>query len=118
MRPVILHIIDELLERHRAQGRVDLNDIDEVIGDRAVSYEEVEHIVDRLEAEGLEVGEPVDEHDIGVIRQVLEHARALRASLDRTPTVTEIARASGHPAHVVRRSLERGLSNRPARAPS
>lgn len=118
MRPVILRIIEELLARHRVEGRVDLNDIAEVIGDRAVSYEEVEHIVDRLEAEGLRVGEPVDDQDVGVMRVVLEHARALRASLGRTPTVDEIAAASGHPTHVVRRALERGLSNRPARAPS
>jgi len=110
MRPLIQSILDDLLARHRASGRVDLNDIEEVIGARAVSYDEVEHIVDRLEAEGLRVGESLDVIDVDVMKAVIAAARSLRASLGRTPTVVEIAASSGHPAHVVRRALERGLS--------
>jgi hypothetical protein len=45
-------ILNELLTRHRSEGRVDLNDIAEVIDARSVTYEEVELIITRLEAEG------------------------------------------------------------------
>ncbi|MDI1476717.1 sigma-70 domain-containing protein [Polyangium sp. y55x31] len=116
MRPVIQSIIDELYARHHPSGRVDLNDIAEIIGPRGVSYEEVDHIVDRLEALGLVVGEPIDANEVSVMKRVLGAARSLRTSLGRNPTIAEIAVSSGHPAHVVRRALERGLSPRVVRS--
>lgn len=115
MRPLIQTIIDTLLARHRVSRRVDLNDIAEIIGSRAVSYEEVEFIISRLESEGLAVGEPMNASEVRVMRGVITAARELRTSLRRTPTIDEISRASGHPPHVVRRALERGVSTRPAR---
>jgi len=54
MRPLVESIIAELLTRHRRLGRVDLNDIAEVVNARAVSYDEIDHIIARLEAEGLQ----------------------------------------------------------------
>lgn len=113
---MIQSIIDELYARHHRPGRVDLNDIAEVIGARGVSYEEVDYIVDRLEALGLVVGEPIDATDISVMKRVLSAARTLRSSLGRNPTIAEIALSSGHPAHVVRRALERGVSPRVVRS--
>jgi hypothetical protein len=109
VRPVIDDMVRELVARHRATGRVDLNDIAEVIDCRAVTYEEVEHIIARLESEGLRVAEPLDGGDIGVIRTVLESARRLVTELQRRPTVDEIALACGHAPHTVRRALEHGL---------
>lgn len=106
MRPLVEAIVTELLARHRAAGRVHLNDIDEVIGARPISYDEVDAIVARLEAEGLVVGEPPDAAAIAVMREVLASARRLRSALGRAPTVDEIALDSGHEAHVVRRALE------------
>lgn len=110
VRPVVESILRELLTRHRATGHVHLNDIAEVIGARAVTYDEVEHLVVSLEAEGLRVGEPLDGQDIAVIKQVLESARALRAELERAPTVEEIAARSGLATYAVRRALEYGKS--------
>jgi hypothetical protein len=95
-----------LLERHRASGRVHLNDLAEVIGARAVTPEEIEHVIDRLEAEGLRVGEALDDQDIDALRAVLESARRLRGSLGRQPCVEELAADTGRPAHEVRRALE------------
>lgn len=117
MRPFIAHVIGELLARHRSSGRVELDDIAEVIGERAVSYDEVELIVERLETEGLLVGEPVGEDEVEAIRLVLEKARELRVALGRTPTIAEVAEASAKPPQVVRRALARGLSMRPVRLP-
>ncbi|WP_437670873.1 hypothetical protein [Sorangium sp. So ce131] len=106
MRNAIDVIVQELLRRHRPTGRVDLNDIAEVVGHRAVSYEAVEYIIDRLEAEGLRVAEPLDDDDIAVLRAVLVSARELAAKLGRKPTVVEVSQASGHAPHTVRRAME------------
>jgi hypothetical protein len=108
VRPVVESIFVELLQRHRADGRVHLNDIAEVIGDRSVSYEEVEGLVTSLEEEGLEVGEPLDDRDVRVMREVFSAARTLGAELSRRPSIEEIAARSGHPARAVRRALENG----------
>jgi hypothetical protein len=108
MRPLVEAIIAELLLRHRAFGRVDLNDIAEVIDARAVTYDEIDHIIARLEAEGLRVGEPLTGEDLLVLRGVIAAAHRLRAQLRRRPTVDEIAAACGHPPHAVRRALEHG----------
>ena len=117
MRPVIEAIVDELLGRHRAAGRVHLNDLAEVIGVRPVTPDEIEHVIDRLEAEGLRVGEALDGEDVGVLRAVLVSARRLGASLGRRPTVDEIARDAGCAEHEVRRALEHGAAAaRPRRA--
>jgi len=113
---VIQSILDELYARHHKAGRVDLNDIAEIIGPRSVSYEEVDHIVERLEALGLVVGEPIDAIDVSIMKRVLGAARSLRTSLGRNPTIAEIAVSSGDPAHVVRRALERGVSPRVVRS--
>ncbi len=113
MRPVVEAVVTELLVRHRASGRVHLNDIDEVIGALPVSYDEVDHVIARLEAEGLVVGEPPDEAAITVMRDVMASARRLRGALERAPTVEEIAFDSGHAVHLVRRALESARSAGP-----
>jgi ribosomal protein S12 methylthiotransferase accessory factor YcaO len=104
--PLLDDIVDTLVTRHRASGRVDLNDIAEVIGPRAVGFEEVEHIVDRLEAAGLRVGDPLDTRDVASMRRIIVAAHRLRGELGRNPTVAELAAASGDPEHAVRRALE------------
>jgi len=108
MRPAIEAIVEQLLRRHRASGRVHLNDLGEVIGVQAITQAEIEEIVDRLEAEGLRVGEALDDEDVSVLRAVLDAVRRLRASLGRRPTVAEIAREAGCAEHEVRRALEHG----------
>jgi hypothetical protein len=113
MRPAVFAILNELLARHRASGRVHLNDIDEVIGAAPVSYDEVEEIVAGLEAEGLAVGEPPDDAAVAVMREVMASARRLRAASGRAPTVDEIATDTGHAAHLVRRALETAKSAGP-----
>lgn len=112
MRPVVAGILSELLERHAAEGRVDLDDLAEVIGGRAVTYEEIEILVDQLEARGLVVGEPPSEDEVRAMREVLDAARALKSELGRAPSIEEIAARSGKSERVVRRSIERGRRTR------
>jgi hypothetical protein len=106
VRPAVERILEELLRRHRATGHVHLNDLGEVIGVMAISQDEVEALVDRLEAEGLRVGEALDGPDVLLMQGVLASARRLRAALGRAPSVEEIAVDAGQPTHVVRRALE------------
>jgi hypothetical protein len=110
VRPIVEGILRELLARHPPSGHVHLNDLAEVIGGRAVTPEEIENLVDQLEAAGLRVGEDLDRDDVEVVRAVLASARRLQASLGRRPTVEEIARDAGRPPHEVRRALEHGAA--------
>jgi hypothetical protein len=117
VRVAVQRILEELLARHPAGGHVHLNDLAEVIGTTAVTPEEVEALVDELEAAGLRVGEQLDGADVRVMREVLASARRLHTHLSRRPKVEEIAEDSGHPTHVVRRALEAGARSHSARAP-
>lgn len=116
MRPLIEEIFQTLLTRYRDTGRVHLDDLAEVIGGRAVTPEEIEALIDQLEAAGLQVGEPLDDRDVASLRAVLDGARLLQARLGRRPTVAEIAAETGRKEHEVRRALEDAA--RAARAPA
>jgi hypothetical protein len=105
MRPVVALILQEALTRHGASGRVHLDDLAEIIGGRAVTPEEIEALIDGLEAEGLRVGEDLDEQDVQDLDAVLASARRLQAALGRRPTVDEIAADTARPLHAVRRAL-------------
>lgn len=109
-------LVDELLRRHRAPadggentaatGRVDLDDLEELIGDRAISYEEVELVITRLERAGMRVGDQLSGGEVELIQRVVGAAARLRGALGRPPRVEEIAEQEGIPEYVVRRSLE------------
>lgn len=111
MRPVLHQIVDELVRRHRAgsapgaTGRVDLDDIDEVIGPRSVSFEDVEAIVAELEDRGLSVGGPLGPDDLAQVLTVVGAARELKDELGRAPTVDAIAERVALPPRTVRRAL-------------
>jgi hypothetical protein len=108
VRPFIREVIDGLVDRHGTTTRVDLNDIAEIIGDRTVSYEEVEAIITELEVRGCAVGGEPTVREMAMLREVLTAARELKGSLGRQPRIDEIAAAVSQPAFVVRRALENG----------
>lgn len=110
VRPLISAIYEELVARHGETKRIDLDDIDDVIGSRGVTYDEVEYLIDRLETEGFVVGEGIEASDVELMQLVLGKARMLQQSLGRKPTIDEIAKASGKATYVVRRALERARS--------
>ncbi|MEM9693194.1 MAG: sigma-70 domain-containing protein [Myxococcota bacterium] len=110
-------VVSELEGRAAQSGRVDLNDIAEVIGDRAASYEEVESIIAVLEGAGLQVGGAPSPRELQLMREVLGGAHKLRRELKRNPTVDEIAAETGRPVFIVRRALENGqFMDRPRRS--
>ena len=107
VRPLVHDILRALRERHGETRSVDLNDIAEVIGERAVSYDEVGAIVDALETGGFEVGEAPTPADVQAMQRVIATARRLKGELQRAPTVEELAKSADVAPHVVRRALER-----------
>jgi hypothetical protein len=113
VRAPVERILSELLARHGGAGHVHLNDLAEAIGAEPVTPDEIDALVERLEAAGLRVGEPLDGLDVMVIRQVVASARRLRAALGRAPTADEIAEESGHTPHAVRRALKHAAAAKP-----
>ena len=110
MRSLIAEIIEELMARQQTTDRVDLNDIAEVIGTRAVSYDDVERIIDGLQERGCLVGGDPSVKEFELMQTVVVAARALSGELGRRPTVDELAEHLGMATSVVRRALENATS--------
>ena len=118
VRPAVERMLEQLLARHRDTGHVHLNDLAEVIGVAAITPDEVDELITRLESEGLRVGEELDGRDVLVMREILASARRLASQLARRPTVAEIAADTGQPVHAVRRALEHAVAAaKPRRLP-
>lgn len=107
MRPFLLQVVEALVERHGHTGRVDLNDVAEVIGDEAVSYDDVEAVYAALEGRGCQVGGEPTVREMELLRRVLAAGRALREAGD-AATVDAIAAHCELPRFVVQRALENG----------
>ena len=110
MRADVQAIIDELVALHKlgeAVFPVDLNEVARVIGLRSVSYEEVERIVDALEAQGLCVGEDLSAVDVETLRRLMDAARELRQELGRPPSGAELGAKTGLPEATVAVMLRR-----------
>jgi len=102
MRPEIEAILQQLLAG--SESVIALDTIGEVIGAQSISQDEIELLFAKLEAAGRFVGAPtsqVKQH----LAPVLEHARRLKRERQGTPSVTEIAAATGLSAAEVRAAL-------------
>lgn len=82
-------MIARLLERPGTV--IDLDTIADEIGDAAVSFDDIDQVISALEANGKVVGLQDSVTASAHLGPVLQAARSLRASLERTPTAAEIA---------------------------
>jgi hypothetical protein len=100
-------VVEMLLRQSDPGGIVTLDAIGDALGARAVTHEEIDSIVARLEQAGRVVGEE-PQAGVGVARlkAIVETARALRVELGRTATVEEISARSGLDAAAVKHALE------------
>lgn len=112
LRALVDGLVAERGAEHRAErggepgpGRVSLDDLAERLGARVVSYEEIDAVIGELERRGLVVGDEGVPAASTSLPEVLTSARRLRGELGRTPTVAEIAHASGLPTDAIRRAL-------------
>jgi hypothetical protein len=96
-----------LLLQSKEGGTVTLDAIGDALGARAVTHEEIDSIVARLEKAGRIVGEePKEGVGVARLRKVVETGRALRAELGRSASPEEIAASSGLDLAAVRHALE------------
>jgi biotin operon repressor len=82
-----------------------LNELADALGNRSVSYAEVEEMIEQLERGGIELESPEPADLPAELRQVILSARTLTGELGHAPTPSEIADRSGLPETIVRRAL-------------
>ncbi len=105
MRAELTALVDDLLAGSAGSGEVTLDDIGDALGTRAVSSEEIDAILDALEAAGRRIAEPEARDRVRDLRVVVAAARELTASLGRRPTTEEIASATKLAATDIRTAL-------------
>lgn len=91
---LLRRIVERLLSLNTKGEPISLDAIGEVTSEASVSYDEIEFIIDRIEAAGCSIAQP--EVDLQLdLRKALASARTLRAQLARAPRIDEIASATG-----------------------
>jgi len=110
VRDPLKAVLDALVAAHAAapdghRPVVDLDVIADAIGSQAVSYEDVDALVDALEAAGLRVGELPSEIDVAFVRELVGVARALQREGGRPPSLGALAARVGRHPVVVRAAL-------------
>jgi hypothetical protein len=95
LRSELQQVTEQLLRESEASGHVTLDQIGDAIGARAVSYIDVDAVIDALESAGrvVEAGaKPRGEEHLQVI---VRSIRELSLQLGRRPTQLEIAERTG-----------------------
>ncbi len=103
--PSLQTILDALLTKSEPSRRVTLDELAEEIGVLAVSTDEINTLIEALEANGRAVDAGTSGKASEHLRGVLTAARALRGELGRTPTHAEIAARAGLTLAQVRHAL-------------
>jgi DNA-binding MarR family transcriptional regulator len=95
LRAELQQVLEELLRQNEPSKPISLDSIGDAIGHRAVSYVEVDAMIEALEAAGREVesGEaPRGEQDLQAVVLSIRH---LSVELGRRPNQAEIAEHAG-----------------------
>jgi hypothetical protein len=95
LRPELQAIVDALVQRSAASSEVTLDAIGEAIGALTVGQDEIERMLDAIEARGFRVVAPSGGGGPARLKKVLDTARAFVTQHGRRPSVDEIASASG-----------------------
>ncbi|HLV20090.1 MAG TPA: sigma-70 domain-containing protein [Polyangiaceae bacterium] len=103
LRADLRELLDRLLRS--ASPVLGLDHIAEEVGDRAISFEEIDALFAALEAAGKTIGDPTRPPASTHLPLVLTTARALKRELGRTPRSAEIAERAGLTHDQVRLAL-------------
>jgi hypothetical protein len=103
LRPELADIVNTLLAAG-ADG-LSLDELADALGTTPVSFNEIEEMLEQLEAGGVAVPSPPAADLPAELGRVLATARALDQELGRRPSTLEIAERSGLPHASVRRAL-------------
>jgi hypothetical protein len=97
---------DALLAASASNAVLSLDALAEALAPFGASHEEIDAVIEALEAAGRVVGPPEDGRLEDVLKQVLVAARSLASTLGRSATVAEIASHARLSEARVRQALE------------
>jgi hypothetical protein len=106
--PRLEPVLAELLTASATTRRVTLDEIGDAVDLTPVSADDVDALIDALEAAGRAIVGPEGARGVEGLRRVLPAARLLAADLGRRPTVAEIVARTGLSEEEVRRALALG----------
>ncbi len=105
LRADLAAVVEGLLAATREGDAIELDAIGEAIGARAISQDEIDTVLEILEARGRRVVTPDGGHGEATLKVVLETARALRVEIGRAPRAEEIAGRAGLTITAVQHAL-------------
>ncbi len=105
MRPELEAIATQLLQASAQAGAVTLDQIGDALGALAVSGDEIDALLARLEGSGRRIASDEARDRVADLRAVMRAARALQASLGRRPTTEELAAETSLAERDVRTAL-------------
>ena len=88
-------MIEQLLRESEASGHLTLDQIGDAIGARAVSYVDVDVVIDALESAGRVIDAGAKPRGEEHLQLIVRSIRELSVQLGRRPTQPEIAERSG-----------------------
>lgn len=106
MSPELESVLRQLLAASRTTMVVTLDEVGDAIGALAVSTDEIDALITRLEDEGRSVLAPRGGDGEQHLRRVVEAARALTAELGRKPSTSEVAARAQLSTAQVRQALQ------------
>lgn len=104
-RPEIEQAIATLLGISATSMQVSLDQIGDVLADIAVTTDEVDAVLTRLETAGRHIAAPKGGEAGRALQRVLSAARMLTTTLQRKPTVDELSQHTGIEPWLVRAAL-------------
>jgi len=116
MEALVPKVVEALVLRHELTRRIALEELAEAAAEASLGYDEIEAVVEELEARGYEVGGEPTATELALLGEALTAIRAAFAANGQRPSIDELADTLGRPAFLIRRVLEhaRGLGAGPA----
>lgn len=95
LRSELQQVIEQLLRESEASGQVTLDQIGDAVGARAVSYVDVDAVIDALESAGRVVEAGAKPRGEEHLQLIVRSIRELSLQLGRRPTQPEISARTG-----------------------
>jgi hypothetical protein len=95
LRSDLAGIIESLIASTKEGDAIELDALGEAIGARAISQDEINAMLDMIDARGRHIVTPDGGHGEATLKIVLDAARSLRIEHGRPPRAEEIATRAG-----------------------
>jgi len=105
LRRELTDVVNKLLRDSEQSGTIHIDEVGAAIGVLSVSTQEIEAVVNALEAKGRKINSPSGGKGEVWLGKVLSSARALRLLHGRRPSTSEIALHAGLSTSEVRHAL-------------